>query len=484
MTHFQTERRAIHRTALIFNDYGWSFVEQPIGDIGIDAMVELPIDANQQVKILGLQIKGGKSNFHRTKNYLTFYFSERHYIYWEAKSKHHPVLIILYDPVTDLIYWQQFRNDHITKTSKHWKLNVPLNNVLNQEAKASIEALLSHKTDDVYSGKVKDTILPQKEKQQELKFSYSINKQKKGSLFMTIQSSSESFSFSLCYKPKNIDWDQGNAKLNWEDPYYYSLLNFEQYLLRSYKILYLDNKGKPLSRLVNTIQQYIDDGIEKIAAFIFDHQNEASGIPKYNEFCHAFERYSGLTKNQYKTQAIDYILNFYTNNGDCFEMNTYEGKTALLKDFINRRSYDEIYTETDENIWSEIYMDIGIEKSKFVPIMFRKWEAYWADLYHEVAKEGENTNHLYEMKEASLQQLNLFFDNYNETGDIIVLAYDFDESVMYPLAVLTMVTIFGADICYEKYCELEFFTNGEWESIRSDNESETTHMFFIKPSDL
>lgn len=84
MNQFRTERKAIYDTAKFFTEYGWIFREQPVVDLGVDALVETPINENGQIKIFALQIKGGESNFHRNKKSLSFYFSERHYHYWKC----------------------------------------------------------------------------------------------------------------------------------------------------------------------------------------------------------------------------------------------------------------------------------------------------------------------------------------------------------------------------------------------------------------
>lgn len=111
MNHFRTERKAIYDTARYFNGIGWIFREQPVVDLGVDAIVETPIDENNEIKIFGLQIKGGESNFHREKKHLTFYFSERHYHYWNAISANFPLLILLPDNNLGKIYWQVYNHN-------------------------------------------------------------------------------------------------------------------------------------------------------------------------------------------------------------------------------------------------------------------------------------------------------------------------------------------------------------------------------------
>lgn len=139
MNHFRTERKAIYDTAKFFTECGWIFREQLVVDLGVDALVETPIDENGRINIFALQIKGGESNFQRKRNYLTFYFSERHYHYWNAISENYPLLIILQESSSDKIYWQEYNHHFITKTSENWKLDIPLKNILNEHAKGIIE---------------------------------------------------------------------------------------------------------------------------------------------------------------------------------------------------------------------------------------------------------------------------------------------------------------------------------------------------------
>ena len=127
--------------------------------------------------------------------------------------------------------------------------------------------------------------------------------------------------------------------------------------------------------------------------------------------------------------------------------------------------------ETNENIWGEIYTDAGIEKSKFIPIMQNEWERYWRKLYKRIEDEIGHTDHLDKSKDKSWRMLKSFIDLYNDTTNIIELAYDFDEMIIYPIAVITMLRIFDPEVCYNEYCELEFDAGDEWESISLDDES-------------
>ena len=73
---------------------------------------------------------------------------------------------------------------------------------------------------------------------------------------------------------------------------------------------------------------------------------------------------------------------------------------------------------------------------------------------------------------------------YNDAGDIIKLAWELDDSELYPLAVITMMNIFNPDACYQEYCELEFYNSDEWEDICVDEDEEgnlNSPILFIRP---
>jgi hypothetical protein len=72
---------------------------------------------------------------------------------------------------------------------------------------------------------------------------------------------------------------------------------------------------------------------------------------------------------------------------------------------------------------------------------------------------------------------------YDNSIDIIRLAYEIDEFDLYPMVVITMLNIFNAEVCYEEYCEHELF-GYDWESISVDDENENSPVFFIQEDDL
>jgi hypothetical protein len=226
----------------------------------------------------------------------------------------------------------------------------------------------------------------------------------------------------------------------------------------------MESSRLSFKKLGAEVKSIINGNIENVQEFIFDHNNRDNDVPKYSDFLKAFELHSKLGRQQYEAQALDYIIHIKTKKGN-FEISCYQSLTEYLKSYIEKYSYTEIYTETNEQIWSEIYIDAGIEKSRFIPIMQKELERYWRTLYESIKEEIGRTKHLDESKEESWRKFKTFIDLYDDSGNIIELAYDFDDMVLYPIAVISMMKIFNADVCYGEYCELEFDAGKEWESI-------------------
>jgi hypothetical protein len=474
MHHFQTERKAIYEVGSIFTKFNWIFKEQQTVDLGIDAYVETPIDNNGQVKMFALQIKGGDKNFHRKQNSLTFYFTEKHYTYWKAISETFPVLIVIQDAENN-VYWNHFSEDNIKKTSKHWKIDIPLENTLVKDK-------------DIILSLAKNTISKTKvpEKKKTLKKQTKVNtpdfqtccyiKAESKDLYIDLKFKNQILSYNLLYKPGRKNWDATKSFLSWDDPYYYTLSKIIELISSEY---FKAKSIKALEQIIFKNVPEINNGIESIMEAFFNRHNQTLGIPLYLDFIEVFKMHSGLKRNQFKVQAIDHVVHFYAKEKN-YEIDTYPGLKATLNDYVENDSYDEIYTETEQYIWSEIYIDAGIEKHEFIPILQRKWESYWRELYSRIRKEIGRTNHLDSLKEQSLRELNSFINLYNETPDIIKLAYDFDENCLYPLVVLTMLWIYDSEVCFGEYCEYTFFSSQEWESLCLDDDDVDSEIFFIK----
>lgn len=305
---------------------------------------------------------------------------------------------------------------------------------------------------------------------------------RKKNLYCRINDGKERITFSLEYAVDPKEWDLKKEMLDDEDVQYYTLRELKNRLNKKYHILKTEGKEDILTLLKNDADNLMNgNGLEGIAKSLFNLENKDKGVPSYDEFIKTFEKFSGLNKDQYKVQPLDELIHFHTEE-DVFVMDTYSGLHERLKGYVERDSYSEIYTQTESWIWSEIYVDAGIEKHKFIPTLLSNWERYWFQKYKEIKEKVGHTGHLDEMKAGSWRGMQVFMECYNDAGDIIKLASEIDEMDLYSLVVITMLEIFDADTCYEEYCEHEFEQPDVWESISLDDNDKNFDgpIFFIK----
>jgi len=476
MLNSRTERKALYTTASFFTEIGWFFREQPILDFGLDAFVEIGKNGRPSGNFIAIQIKGGESNFHRSKKGLTFYFDQIHKQYWLEVGKTFPVFIIIQDPSDDNLYWGRITNETVKKTQKNWKIIIPFSNELANTSKEEIEdistlhsASSSYATDYYFlTENINKTPVE--------KFIIVKNHTESGlQIILYIKSKIRVINFN--YSPKKSDWDYTKNELKWNHPYYFTIEVLKKYILS------FNDTSENIVKEINKIESILKiGGISKLAEFLFDWDNKDNSVPQYSYFIEAFEFFlksKGKNEKSYELQTVGEVIYFRIDEEEEYIMNTYEGKIEELKHFIEKRSYSDIYTMTNENIWSEIYLDAGIEKEQFIPVMHNLWEEYWDNLYTSVKKEVGNTSHLDKSKERSWRQFQIFSESYNDIGDIIKYAYALDDMNMYPLAVVSMMNIFDAEVCYSEYCEYEF-ESGDWESIWVNDEDDTKPIFYLK----
>jgi len=118
-----TERIGISEVSKICEENKWFFREQPVSDIGIDAIIERYNDETKESKLIALQIKTGLSYFKEQDSSYVFYrISERHYNYWTKYSI--PVILVLYNPVTKEIVFSEIDDNRIKKNRSEYKLHL------------------------------------------------------------------------------------------------------------------------------------------------------------------------------------------------------------------------------------------------------------------------------------------------------------------------------------------------------------------------
>lgn len=136
----QTERLGISKLDYYFSQEGWLFREQMIHDYGIDAQVEIVRDSYPTGSLIGIQIKTGTSYFaDETDESYVFRTDDKHREYW---AKHNlPVILVLYHPDLEKLFWQVVNASTLFSTGKHWKMLVPKNNVLDDSSFGELSEL-------------------------------------------------------------------------------------------------------------------------------------------------------------------------------------------------------------------------------------------------------------------------------------------------------------------------------------------------------
>lgn len=125
----QTERLGVARLQTYFATAGWLFREQFTHDYGIDAQVEIVEGEYPSGKIIAIQIKSGDSFIsEETSTDYIFRTKDKHINYWKNHTL--PVILVLYSPTLDKLFWQSISSETVINTGKDWKIPVPKINVL------------------------------------------------------------------------------------------------------------------------------------------------------------------------------------------------------------------------------------------------------------------------------------------------------------------------------------------------------------------
>lgn len=142
MRDINTERIGVYAIALLFTkDLDWIFREQPLVDVGIDALIEQKIEGEPTGKFISAQIKTGQGNFHDSKDSLTLYVTKIHYNYWLNSNL--PVIIIAHLPDTDKTTWEVANEETFKKTPTQWKIQIPKSKNLDKNSANELSNIIS-----------------------------------------------------------------------------------------------------------------------------------------------------------------------------------------------------------------------------------------------------------------------------------------------------------------------------------------------------
>ncbi|MGX9726861.1 MAG: DUF4365 domain-containing protein [Candidatus Electronema sp. VV] len=138
---------------IVVKELGWIFRQQPIADVGVDAIIEQCENGNPTGRFIAVQIKSGAGNFYisKNKNRITYDASHIHYNYWLGLNI--PIILVAHLPNSEETYWQHICKDNF----KRWKLEIPKTQRFGKESKGKLTRILSEKDKrhfifDVYCG--------------------------------------------------------------------------------------------------------------------------------------------------------------------------------------------------------------------------------------------------------------------------------------------------------------------------------------------
>ena len=133
------DRQGVALTELAFTrDMGWIFREQPISDVGVDAVVEVVSDGVATGDLLALQLKSGDSFFNETTDEGFVYRGDSdHLEYWKRYAA--PVVLVLCRPSCDRCWWQVIDSTSIAVTGTGWKIIVPTANELGSDSREPLQ---------------------------------------------------------------------------------------------------------------------------------------------------------------------------------------------------------------------------------------------------------------------------------------------------------------------------------------------------------
>jgi Domain of unknown function (DUF4365) len=150
MRYENTSRIGVTKTDLIVTEkIGWIFREQPISDVGIDAIIEEVENGEPTGKFIAIQIKTGKGNFYCTEKSLVHYVSNIHYNYWLNLSI--PIILVAHLPEENETYWEEITESNFKKNQKKWKIEIKKNQKFNEFSKSRLSKILSQKNDKKFN---------------------------------------------------------------------------------------------------------------------------------------------------------------------------------------------------------------------------------------------------------------------------------------------------------------------------------------------
>jgi len=136
------EGEGIRAVALAFDKaLRWYPRELPRPDFGIDLHVEAAAGGKPNGRFLAVQVKGGSSYFGETTPDGIVFRDATHLTYWLNHSM--PVIVALYNPESEIAYWQVVNEETFVNTGKGWKMTVPWEQRIDADSSDALTALVT-----------------------------------------------------------------------------------------------------------------------------------------------------------------------------------------------------------------------------------------------------------------------------------------------------------------------------------------------------
>ncbi|MEU4157866.1 DUF4365 domain-containing protein [Actinoplanes sp. NPDC026670] len=122
----------------------WIFREQPVSDVGIDALIEQRVSRRATGRLIGVQIKSGSSWFReRTPDGWVYRGNPEHLDYWLGFEL--SVLLVLVDVDNKVAYWGHIEAGQVDLTSDGWKIVIPDRQRLDTTARGPLSAICARR---------------------------------------------------------------------------------------------------------------------------------------------------------------------------------------------------------------------------------------------------------------------------------------------------------------------------------------------------
>ena len=307
----------------------------------------------------------------------------------------------------------------------------------------------------------------------EIGVEYYLDNQSTSNLCSRITLGKSEAQISLGYNVPAGHWHDKDRALISDDDYYVTLINLRRYITK--RCEELKGKRSRPQNIIRLLKEEIEaavkgKGIGGLVQFLFDKEYAQFGIPPFEDFIKAFEKHSSLPREAFRAIPSGCSVFFHVEDS-CYEMHTFEGVSHEIEEAVKHEDYEAL-ADTYPPAWDEVYYDAGISKSEFIPSMLAEWEAYWEK---ETCNRNVSETFLKSSRERSWRQFEVFMACYQVDECPIALAERLDPFILYPLSLITMLSIFDMEASLGEYCS-ELFS--EWTPVVLNEGDEGNESFF------